>query len=75
MIPIVLYCRRRNASAPSRIAFEIACISAVPVSDPITDRASRKAATSAKTPVTIAIQIQTVPSSPTVVPGPYAGCS
>ncbi len=63
--PIVLYCRRRNASAPSRIASEIALISAVPVSEAITARASINAATRASTPTPIATHRYSRPSFPT----------
>ena len=63
--PIVVYCRFRKASAPSRIAFEIACISAVPVSEAITARASISAASRASTPTTIAIHRYIRPSFPT----------
>ncbi len=31
-MPMVVFCRRRNASAPSLMALEMACMAAVPVS-------------------------------------------
>ena len=40
--PMVVYWRRMKASAPSRMAFEIACISGVPVSYASTERAKKQ---------------------------------
>ena len=46
---MVRYCRDRNASAPSRMAAAISCISGLPVSADSTCRASTKATPSAST--------------------------
>ena len=48
-MPIVRYWRERKASAPSRIASEIARISGLPVSAASTCRASTQATTSDRT--------------------------
>ncbi len=63
-VPIVWYCRFRNASAPSRIAFEITCISLVPLSLAITARAKANASASARKPTAIAIHKYIRPSLP-----------
>ena len=60
MMPMVRYWRARKASAPSRMAFEMACMSSVPMSPARTERAMRRAARSARTPTARAIQSQTV---------------
>ena len=60
MMPMVRYWRARKASAPSRIASEMACMSAVPVSPAMTERAMSRAARSARTPTASAIQSQRV---------------
>ncbi len=55
IMPMVWYCRFRNASAPSRMAFEITCISAVPESDAMTARAMINATAKASSATPIAI--------------------
>ena len=60
MMPMVRYWRARKASAPSRMALEMACMSAVPVSPARTDRAITAAAMRAITPTPSAIQSQTM---------------
>ena len=48
---MVPYCRDMNASAPSRMALEMACISCVPASMLRTDREKRNATTRPRTPI------------------------
>jgi hypothetical protein len=51
MMAMVPYCRDMNASAPSRMALEMACISDVPASMLRTDLEKRNATTSPRTPI------------------------
>src|SRR5580698_9621730 len=58
---MVVYWRDMNASAPSRMAFEIIRISGVPVSNASTDRARKRAKTRPSRPASIAIHRNVLP--------------
>src|ERR1700677_1192156 len=58
---MVVYWRDINASAPSRMAFEISRISGVPVSNANTDRARKRANTRPSSPARRAIHRKVLP--------------